>query len=74
MEPVGEGNVVSVEFNLLYRWHATLSAKDAEWTTEMFERIFQGKDLKDVTIDDFKNAAHKHLIPDDDPKKWTFGG
>ncbi|TEB25040.1 heme peroxidase [Coprinellus micaceus] len=66
LEPVGEGNVVSVEFNLLYRWHATLSAKDAEWTTEMT--------CKDVTIDDFKNAAHKHLIPDDDPKKWTFGG
>lgn len=66
--------MVSVEFNLLYRWHATLSAQDTKWTTEMFNRIFPDKDLKDVTIDDFKHAAHKHLIPDKDPKVWTFDG
>ena len=42
--PVGEGNVVSIEFNLLYRWHATLSAQDTAWTTKMFERVLKGQD------------------------------
>ena len=27
----GRGNVCSVEFNCLYRWHATTSAEDEEW-------------------------------------------
>jgi linoleate 10R-lipoxygenase len=42
--PVGEGNVVSVEFNLLYRWHATLSAQDTEWTKKMLEGILKDQD------------------------------
>jgi len=46
--PVGEGNVVSVEFNLLYRWHATLSEKDTTWTETAFNEIFEGKDLSEV--------------------------
>lgn len=48
--PQGEGNVVSVEFNLLYRWHATLSAQDAEWTTQEFSRLFEGKELNKVSF------------------------
>ncbi|KDR70288.1 hypothetical protein GALMADRAFT_255194 [Galerina marginata CBS 339.88] len=70
--PTGQGNVVSVEFNLLYRWHATLSSPDTEWTTKMFDRVLEGKDPKIATVDDFKHAAHKYLIPDQDVKKWTF--
>ena len=46
--PVGEGNVVSIEFNLLYRWHATLSAPDTAWTTETFEGIFEGSNPAEV--------------------------
>lgn len=42
--PVGEGNVVSVEFNLLYRWHATLSAQDTEWTKKMLEGVLKDQD------------------------------
>ena len=42
--PVGEGNVVSIEFNLLYRWHATLSAQDTAWTKKMFEGFLAGQD------------------------------
>jgi linoleate 10R-lipoxygenase len=44
--PVGEGNVVSIEFNLLYRWHSTLSAQDTVWTTKMLEGI--SKDPSEV--------------------------
>jgi linoleate 10R-lipoxygenase len=46
--PQGEGNVVSIEFNLLYRWHATISKQDAEWTAEKFNEIFEGKDINKV--------------------------
>lgn len=70
--PVGEGNVVSVEFNLLYRWHATLSEQDTAWTESVFNEIFEGNDLSKITIRDFKEAAHKHLIPPKDVKAWTF--
>ena len=46
--PVGQGNVVSVEFNLLYRWHATLSEQDTTWTTNMFNRLFEDKNPGEV--------------------------
>ena len=42
--PVGEGNVVSIEFNLLYRWHATLSAQDTAWTKKMIEGLLVDQD------------------------------
>ncbi|KAJ2919420.1 hypothetical protein MD484_g1068, partial [Candolleomyces efflorescens] len=71
-EPMGEGNVVSVEFNLLYRWHSALSEKDAQYTTNMFNEFFAGKDPKDVTMNDFKRAAHKHMIPKESVREWTF--
>ncbi|KAG6837017.1 hypothetical protein H0H93_016224 [Arthromyces matolae] len=70
----GEGNVVSVEFNLLYRWHATLSEQDATWTDTEFKKFFGKQDLSKVTTQDFITVAHKALIPDADLKKRTFGG
>ncbi|KAF6760375.1 heme peroxidase [Ephemerocybe angulata] len=73
LEPVGEGNVCSVEFNMLYRWHATLSEKDTEWTTDTFNTFFQGKDPKTVVVDDFIAGAHKFLKPAGGPREWTFG-
>lgn len=49
--PVGEGNVVSVEFNMLYRWHATLSQSNEKWfKEEVFEEVFPGKAADDVCI------------------------
>jgi hypothetical protein len=36
VSPQGQGNVVSIEFNLLYRWHATISEQDAQWTADQF--------------------------------------
>jgi linoleate 10R-lipoxygenase len=44
----GEGNACSVEFNLLYRWHATLSAADEAWTEGMMRNKFGGADPKQV--------------------------
>ncbi|EMD30779.1 hypothetical protein CERSUDRAFT_78625 [Gelatoporia subvermispora B] len=41
--PQGEGNVCSVEFNLMYRWHASTSQPDEHWTQAAFKRIFGDK-------------------------------
>jgi len=48
VSPRGEGNVVSIEFNLLYRWHAALSEQDTIWIEKEFSRFFKGKDLSKV--------------------------
>jgi hypothetical protein len=48
--PTGVGNQVSVEFNLLYRWHGIISEKDAEWIATEFERLLGGKDPEDVSF------------------------
>lgn len=42
--PQGIGNQVSVEFNLIYRWHATVSNKDQRWAEEFYQTIFPNKD------------------------------
>jgi linoleate 10R-lipoxygenase len=38
----GQGNVCSVEFNCLYRWHATTSVEDAQWVETVFHQLFPG--------------------------------
>ena len=40
---MGGGNVCSIEFNLLYRWHAAVSEPDAEWIRNELTAIL-GKD------------------------------
>ncbi|KAJ7254701.1 heme peroxidase [Mycena haematopus] len=72
LTPRGEGNVVSIEFNLLYRWHATLSKKDTEWTEELFKELFGEKDFGSITAEEFMNVARHKMKADPDPKKWTF--
>ncbi|KAG6864600.1 hypothetical protein C0991_008364 [Blastosporella zonata] len=74
ISPRGEGNAVSVEFNLLYRWHATLSRQDEAWTEQEFKNFFPGQDLSKVTPKDFIDTAHRLLIPEPDLKKRSFGG
>ena len=42
--PSGVGNHVSCEFNLIYRWHATLSKIDEKWVSDFLrENIFRGR-------------------------------
>jgi len=73
--PVGQGNVVSVEFNLLYRWHSAISASDTAWTTKMFDELMNGENLSEVTVDQFASVARSKLaIPIKDVKNWTFNG
>jgi len=57
----GQGNANSVEFNLLYRWHATLSEPDVAWLEATFAKSFGGKTAEDITINDFKKVGHLPL-------------
>ncbi|KAG6873697.1 hypothetical protein C0995_012159 [Termitomyces sp. Mi166 len=74
VSPRGKGNAVSIEFNLMYRWHATLSEQDAEWTEQEFTRFFHRRDLNEVTPQEFIRVAREALSPEPDVKKRTFGG
>lgn len=71
----GEGNVVSIEFNLLYRWHSTLSEQNTKWLEEQFGPLFP-KDASMASISAFKKeagtfASNMKKLP---PWEWTFGG
>ncbi|KAN0138081.1 hypothetical protein V8E53_003970 [Lactarius tabidus] len=70
----GRGNVCSVEFNLLYRWHATASQADEQWTTKLMSDIFPDQPVDEITIDDFKVAFKKMQAQEPVPTQWTFGG
>ncbi|KAH9940835.1 heme peroxidase [Epithele typhae] len=66
----GRGNSCSVEFNCLYRWHATTSEHDALWVEEMGKHLFGDKAL---TIQDFKDMAQQVVAREPDISHWTFG-
>lgn len=70
--PRGSGNVVSIEFNLLYRWHATLSKADTKWTEAAFKKLFNGD--VDVTEEEFHVGIRNAIRVPEDPRKWTFSG
>ncbi|KIL62783.1 hypothetical protein M378DRAFT_12576 [Amanita muscaria Koide BX008] len=70
--PRGEGNVVSIEFNLLYTWHATLSTQNTDWLIEHFTKVL-GVDPRELTPENFRNAASK-LRPKGAPREWEFAG
>ncbi|KAK1757044.1 heme peroxidase [Echria macrotheca] len=42
--PQGVGNQVSAEFNLIYRWHSSVSKRDEQWTNDEFKRLLKGQD------------------------------
>lgn len=73
--PQGIGNQVSIEFNLIYRWHSATSRKDEKWAQGFFEQLFPGKDPRTLSLAEFRNGFQlwAHSL-DKDPGKWTFNG
>lgn len=73
--PKGVGNQVSMEFNLIYRWHATISDNNERWTRDFMRKIWPEQDPETITqaqlVDGFKKWGH---TVDRDPGKWTFNG
>ncbi|CEL62199.1 hypothetical protein RSOLAG1IB_10281 [Rhizoctonia solani AG-1 IB] len=83
-QPVGrgQGNHVSVEFNVLYRWHPVTSDEDEKWSLGLFKKLFGDRSLGDLTLADFydalgrlkKGGVHPDLIVEPEPRKRIFGG
>ncbi|TCD67949.1 hypothetical protein EIP91_011750 [Steccherinum ochraceum] len=69
----GRGNACSVEFNCIYRWHASVSQEDEKWFSELFGQYFPGKRPEDVTVEEFMIAARKGHASNPDLTQWTIG-
>ncbi|KAI1428685.1 linoleate diol synthase [Xylaria sp. FL1777] len=71
----GTGSMVSAEFNLCYRWHSCISAKDDQWIKEFYGTIFEDKDPENLTVQDMYMGFIKFErgIPED-PAERVFGG
>lgn len=76
--PLGVGNQVAAEFNLVYRWHSAISARDEAWTNDLWEELFPKDKYPDPTK--VSEAAFLHRMMDwqeelgDDPLKWPLAG
>ncbi|KAK0649837.1 linoleate diol synthase [Cercophora newfieldiana] len=73
--PQAVGNQVSAEFNLIYRWHSTISARDEKWTKDEFRRLLDGKDPEQAQLADVLRALAKFErdLPEQ-PEERGFGG
>lgn len=70
----GRGNACSVEFNSLYRWHATTSIEDEEWIVRQFQQAFPNKKPEEITLKDFyQTEGQLQKKTETDLEHWTFG-
>ncbi|KAF8551616.1 heme peroxidase [Imleria badia] len=74
VSPRGQGNAVSIEFNLLYHWHASICEQDETRLNTLFEKLFENKDPTTVTIDEFRMTIREQMVPFGDVKAWSFDG
>ena len=73
----GSGNVVSVEFAVLYHWHAALSAADAKWMEDIIRwSLPELESMDDMTPELFGKVlmVQGHKLMTTPPKQWTFSG
>lgn len=68
----GRGNACSVEFNCLYRWHATTSVEDEQWISGQLGALFPGKNVEDITLRDFYTKEATLFKSEPDLQEWTF--
>jgi len=74
--PRGGGNQVSVEFNLVYRWHSALSERDANWVAEELKRVLgSDKEPEEVGMGEMIQALKRweEKIPTE-PLEREVGG
>lgn len=73
----GVGSKVSVEFAVLYHWHAALSASDDKWSEYTFKEVLpELKSVEDMTPELFQKAVMTigHKLMEKPAKEWEFGG
>lgn len=74
--PKGIGNQVSMEFNLIYRWHPTISDKNAAWTTQFMSHVFPGQDPDKISQKEFAKGVQAWAMPilEQDVGTWQIAG
>lgn len=73
----GTGNVVSVEFAVLYHWHAALSAADDKWMeTIIRQSLPEIKSLDEIDVGKYQKIMmiYGQKLETTEPKDWTYGG
>jgi hypothetical protein len=73
----GTGSHVSVEFAVLYHWHAALSAADDKWMEDIIRSVCPDlESVDDITVEMFHKVmkAHGHELMSTPAQQWTFGG
>ena len=64
-----------MEFNILYRWHPTLSVSNEKWIEGAFNNIFGGRPLDQISVREFGAAMRQvQAAENKDPSQWNFGG
>ncbi|KAJ3765830.1 heme peroxidase [Lentinula raphanica] len=62
------------QFNCLYRWHATTSKEDEQWTLQMMQQTWPAnKPIENLTPQDFYMGAKNAMDNLPDISHWTFG-
>ncbi|KAK2678791.1 hypothetical protein RAB80_003972 [Fusarium oxysporum f. sp. vasinfectum] len=79
----GIGNQVTVEFNLLYRFHCAISRKDEAYTEDFMKKVLHFRDPSNTSLPEFlgtmaavkQKAAEDHKYGKREPEPWevTFG-
>ena len=73
----GTGSAVSVEFAVLYHWHAALSNADALWMEDIIrQEVPSLTSIDDVNHETFQKVVmgQAKKLFSKKPKDWTFGG
>ncbi|KAF2460437.1 heme peroxidase [Lineolata rhizophorae] len=73
--PMGVGNQVSAEFNLVYRWHSAISERDEKWTIGLWKEMFGDADPKTMSMPEFfkKLRDMSDKVPENPPER-PFAG
>ncbi|KAF2628738.1 heme peroxidase [Macroventuria anomochaeta] len=69
------GNQISVEFNLIYRWHSTISTKDERWLEQHTSKLLPDVKVESMTVQELYTYMHQFGAQQpSDPSQRTWNG